>query len=119
MGNLKELFDLGDKQAFNAVLVEEFHNAGSLEMLLEKLANEEVKLTRKQVIGKLAIMGEKNIVPKVAKVPKNTGPSKKEMIKNLCDMVNLVPADLLTFNNVKKSELATLIKAIDVNFSEA
>jgi hypothetical protein len=113
MGILKDAFGVGDKKAFNALLVEEFNKTKNLDSLLETIKSEGINLTRRQVIGKLSIMGVKNIVPKAAPKPKkDTGPTKKELIATLCKLVELEPADLLTFNNVKKSELAKLINAI-------
>ena len=119
MSNLKELFDNGDKGKFNLALKSEFEKSLNLEVLLEVLKSEEINLTRKQVIGKLSFVGCKNIVPKTdkPKKPKDDGPSKKELIKSLADLVDLAVTDLLTFNNVKKSEIDGLISAIECKLS--
>jgi len=120
MSGLKMLFDGGDKGAFNLELKKEFEKSLDLEILLEVLKSEDINLTRKQVIGKLSFVGCKNIVPKkeTVKKPKDDGPSKKELIKELADLVDLQVTDILTFNNVKKSEISGLITAIECKLSE-
>jgi hypothetical protein len=119
MSVLKQLFDGGDKGAFNLELKKEFEKSLDLSVLLEVLKSEEINLTRKQVIGKLSFVGCKNIVPKTdkPKTVKDDGPSKKELIKTLADLVDLAVTDLLTFNNVKKSEIDSLISAIECKLS--
>jgi len=118
MSKVKELFEGGKehKTELNQELVKLFHEfggvQGGLEQLMEYLKDEGINLSRKQVIGKLSISGVKQIVPKVEKVKKDTGPTKKELITVLCDYLELSPVDLGTFNNVKKAELNTLISAV-------
>jgi hypothetical protein len=121
MSVLKQLFDGGDKGAFNLELKKEFEKTLDLSVLLEVLASEEINLTRKQVIGKLSFVGCKNIVPKTEKVkkPKDDGPSKKELIAELCDLLNIPVTDVLTFNNVKKSEIDNLIASIECKLSDS
>jgi len=114
MKNLIVNWEKGNKAAFNAGLVELFNRLErNLDATMEALNGAGVNLSRRQVIGKLSIMGEKNIVPKAPTKPKaDNGPTKKELIAQLAEKVGLVPADLLTFNNVKKAEIKRLIDAI-------
>jgi hypothetical protein len=108
------LFKDGNKTEFNLELVKLFNELSrDLTATVDCVNGWGIKLTRKQISGKLAICGEKNIVPKTPKAPKaDNGPTKKELIAQLAEKVNLSPADLLTFNNVKKAEIQLLINAI-------
>jgi hypothetical protein len=112
--DLVALFQAGEKTPFNLELVNLFEELGrDLTATVTCVNDWGIKLTRKQVSGKLSICGVKNIVPKTPTKPKkDTGPTKKELIAQLAEKVGLNPADLLTFNNVKKSELSLLINAI-------
>ena len=116
--NLVSLFENGSKTDFNVELVNFFESDPEVDRNLDtcvKLLNDAgINLKRQQVIGKLSICGVKNIVPKVdkPKVKKDNGPTKKELIANLAELLELSVTDLLTFNNVKKAEIAKVIKAV-------
>jgi hypothetical protein len=113
--NMVKLFKEGNKTEFNQELVKLFNELSrDLSATVECLKSWDINLSRRQVSGKLSIMGEKNIVPKAPAKPKaDNGPTKKELIAQLAEKVGLTPADLLTFNNVKKAEIKLLIDAIN------
>jgi len=112
--NLVALFKAGDKTAFNLELVKLFNELSrDLSETVKCLNDWGIKLSRRQVSGKLSICGEKNIVRKTPAKPKAAnGPTKKELVAQLAEKVGLSPADLLTFHNVKKAEIKLLIDAI-------
>ena len=116
--NLVTFFKGESKTVFNQELVKFFETDPEVDRNLDtcvKLLNDAgIKLSRRQVIGKLSICNVKNIVPKkdTPKVKKDNGPTKKELIANLVELLGLSVTDLLTFNNVKKAEIAKVIEAI-------
>jgi len=116
INTLNTLYAENDKQGFNKVLVDFFEKdcERKIDVCVTALNDAGIALKRAQVIGKLSICGVKNIVPKVdkPKAVKDNGPTKKELIAELAKALDIGVTDILTFNNVKKSEIATVIKAV-------
>ena len=71
------------------------------------------KNLRKSVIGVLNYMQVWKKLPPKEKIVKDTGPTKKELATDFCDLLGIKAADVPTLLNMRKSEISRLIDAID------
>ena len=120
----------GDKQnkaGFNALLKEAFLELGGAEnnavdTLNEALIEADIKLkkTKKEcrasLIGKLGVMGVKQIVKKKTPATKKdpNEPTKKDLIKSLVSLLGVELDEVDTLNNMRKGDIVTLINAVKV-----
>ena len=118
---LIDAYTKGNLQTVNTELVKIFNSFDrdidktvEFLMAIPEVQTGKKPLKRATVIGKLSYMGEKNIVPAKEEKPKvDTGPTKKELVKQLMNLMQCNHEDIATFNNVKKSELEFLILFIE------
>ena len=116
-----QAFEKKDLKTVNTELVKMFNCCNrDITMLMSELSEiDKVKtMSRATVIGKLGYMGEKNIVPKVEKVKKDTGPTKKELFNKVVVLLGCAVGDIDTFNNVKKSQLQFLITFLEMELAD-
>ena len=116
-----QAFEKKDLKTVNTELVKMFNCCNrDITMLMSELSEiDKVKtMSRATVIGKLGYMGEKNIVPKVETVKKDTGPTKKELFNKVIVLLGCAVGDIDTFNNVKKSQLQFLITFLEMELAD-
>ena len=116
-----QAFEKKDLKTVNTELVKMFNCCDrDITMLMSELSEiDKVKtMSRATVIGKLGYMGEKNIVPKIETVKKDTGPTKKELFNEVVVLLGCTVGDIDTFNNVKKSQLQFLITFLEMELDD-
>ena len=109
-----------NKAEVNQALLDWFTSEGgaennALDVIMRVLHDNNVNLSRKQVIGKLTYSGVKQVVKKPEKPEKvkDNGPTKKEVLASICSKTGVSMADFSTFLNVKKNQLILLDNLLD------
>jgi len=117
--------DKKNKAGFNALLLGAFNDLGGAENNAVDVLNEALidagillKKTKKEcrasLIGKLGVMGVKQIVKKKeAKKKDPNEPTKKDLINTLVALLEIEVADIDTVNNMRKGDILTIIHAVE------
>ena len=114
-----------NKELVNNLLLQMFNEAGgsennAIDFICETLSNADIDISRESLIGKLSYMGVKKIVKHERKAQKTAPkePTKKELIRDLLNLLNLSVNDVTTLLTLKKADIKVLIEAIKYELEE-
>ena len=119
--------DTKNKAPYNALLLEMFNKlggmeAGAVDLMIPELVKAGITIKRASLIGKLSIMGVKQIVKPKAKAAKkkDEGPTKKELVTSFLELLALTIDKADSLNNCRKGDMSNMIGAFKarIDFAE-